>query len=148
MPILTITPEELHALIAERDRLRGELQVVKGERDLLQEKLKAYLRQLFAASSEARGTNQQDRLLNDAEVLAPGSETPVAMEDDAADSIEVAGHRRAKLGRKPLDPALPREVGTMAEDQATALLRIGQAELDEVGEEEGVASVTIRSRAS
>lgn len=106
---MTITTEEFNALIAERDTLRGELQVVKVERDLLQERLKAFLRQLFAAKSEARGTEQRDLFLNEAEVLAPTA-TPVAEEDQSDDGIEVAGHIRKKRGRKPLDPALPREV--------------------------------------
>ena len=37
---VTLTAEAFNALIAERDSLRGELQVVKVERDLLQERLK------------------------------------------------------------------------------------------------------------
>ena len=110
MQNMTITTEEFNALIAERDTLRGELQVVKVERDLLQERLKAFLHQLFAARSEARGTDQRDMFLNEAEALAPTSETPVAQEGEPDDGIEVAGHTRKKRGRKPLDPALPREV--------------------------------------
>ncbi|MCX7177079.1 MAG: IS66 family transposase [Proteobacteria bacterium] len=109
MPTKTITPEELNALIAERDALRGELKVVKVERDLLQERLKAFLRQLFAAKSEARGTDQKDLFLNEAEALAPTPATPAAQED-ADEGIEVAAHTRKKRGRKPLDPNLPREI--------------------------------------
>ncbi len=110
MQNITITAEELNALVTERDALRSELQVVKVERDLLQERLKAFLRKLFAAKSEARGTDQQDLFLNEAEALAPTPDTPAAQEDQADESIEVAGHQRKKRGRKPLDPALPREV--------------------------------------
>lgn len=110
MPTKTITTEEFNALIAERDTLRGELRVVTVERDLLQERLKAFLRQLFAAKSEARGTEQRDLFLNEAEALAPTADTPVAQEDKSGDGIEVAGHQRKKRGRKPLDPSLPREV--------------------------------------
>jgi transposase len=108
MPTQPITPEELNALIAERDALRGELKVVKVERDLLQERLKAFLRQLFAAKSEARGTDQKDLFLNEAEALAPTPATPAAEESE--DGIEVAAHTRKKRGRKPLDPNLPREI--------------------------------------
>jgi transposase len=115
MPTMTITADEFNALIAERDTavaeretLKGQLRSVTVERDLLQERLKAFLRKLFAAKSEARGTDQQDLFLNEAEVLAPTPETPVAQEADVG--IEVAGHPRKKRGRKPLDPALPREV--------------------------------------
>jgi transposase len=109
MPNMTITTEEFNALIVERDTLRGELQVVKVERDLLQERLKAFLRQLFAAKSEVRGTEQRDLFLNEAEALAPTG-TPVDQEDEFDDGVEVAGHTRKKRGRKPLDPSLPREV--------------------------------------
>jgi hypothetical protein len=62
---VTISAEELHALRqaaqerdalrAQHETLRGELRVITVERDLLQERLKAFQRQLFAASSEARG---------------------------------------------------------------------------------------------
>ncbi len=109
MPTKTITTEEFDALISERDALRGELKLVKVERDLLQERLKAFLHKLFAAKSEARGTDQQEMFLNEAEALAPTAETPVAQEDEPG-QIEVAGHTRKKRGRKQLDPALPREV--------------------------------------
>ena len=109
MQNITLTTEEFNALITERDALRGELKVVTVERDLLQERLKAFLNKLFAARSEARGTHQQDLFLNEAEALAPTADTAAAKEDAAA-SIEVAGHQRKRRGRKPLDPALPREV--------------------------------------
>lgn len=103
-----ITTEELNALIAERDALRGELRVITTERDLALERLKAFQRQLFAAKSEARGSEQKDLFLNEAEALAPGS-TVLPSEEDAPET-EVARHKRKKRGRKPLDPALPREV--------------------------------------
>ena len=109
MPTITLTTEEYNALITERDGLRGELRVITVERDLLQERVKAFLRQLFAARSEARGTDQRDLFLNEAEVLAPTPATPAAREVEP-NEIEVAGHTRKKRGRKPLDPALPREV--------------------------------------
>ncbi len=106
--IATITTEELNTLIAERDALRGELRVVTTERDLALERLKAFQRQLFAAKSEARGTEQKDLFLNEAEALAPTAAVLPAEEDAAG--TEVAGHKRKKPGRKPLDPALPRDV--------------------------------------
>lgn len=110
MPNITITAEEFNALVTERDALRGELRVVTVERDLLQERIKAFLRQVFAAKSEARGTHQKDLFLNEAEALAPTAATPTAQEESPAAIIEVAGHQRKPRGRKPLDPALPREV--------------------------------------
>jgi transposase len=112
----SITAEELAALIAERDAmlaerdaLRGELRVTKVERDLLKEQLKAYERRLFGAKSEARSADQRDLFLNEAEALAPTAATLPAQEEDEA-GTQVAGHTRKKPGRKPLDPALPREV--------------------------------------
>lgn len=111
-----LTAEEYQALVGERDSLRGERDGLRGEvrtlkieRDLLQEKLKAFLRKLFAAKSEARGADQRDLFLNEAEALAPTPATPAAQEDESA-GIEVAAHSRQKRGRKPLDPALPREL--------------------------------------
>lgn len=109
------TAEELAELIAERDAaladsraLRGELRVTKVERDLLKEQLKAFQRQLFGAKSEARSAEQRDLFLNEAEALAPTAATAPAQSDEA--ETEVAGHKRKKPGRKPLDPALLREV--------------------------------------
>lgn len=108
-PLATITAEELSALIAERDALAGALRVATTERDLALERLRAFQRQLFAAKSEARGTDQKDLFLNEAEALAPTEQTLPAQTDEEA-STTVAGHQRKKRGRKPLDPALPREV--------------------------------------
>src|ERR1700679_1699036 len=116
---LTITADELNVLIAarderdalrgERDELRGELRVTKAERDLVKEQLKVMMRKLFGASSEKqRDPRQGDLFLNEAEQLAPTPATQPAQEDGPG--IEVAGPRRSKGARKPLDPALPREV--------------------------------------
>ncbi len=116
MTTITLTADELNTLIAERDaavtdreRLQGQLRTVTVERDLLQERVNAMLRKLFAAKSEARGTEQKDLFLNEAEALAPTATTPIA-EEVAADDVEVAGHIRKKRGRKPLDPNLPRDI--------------------------------------
>jgi transposase len=96
------------AVLAEHELVRGELRVTKVERDLLKEQLKAFQRQLFGAKSEARSAEQRDLFLNEAEALAPTTATLPAQTDEA--QTEVAGHKRKKPGRKPLDPALPREV--------------------------------------
>lgn len=105
----TVTAEDLAALIAERDALAGALRVAHAERDLALERLKALQRQLFAAKSEARSTDQKDLFLNEAEQLAPTEQTPAAQTEEE-ESTPVAGHQRKKRGRKPLDPALPREI--------------------------------------
>lgn len=101
---VTITAEEYEALRASQAALR----VVTVERDLLKEQLKAFQRKLFAAKSEARGSEQKDLFFNEAECLAPTASIVAAQEDDLGSSITVAGHARTKRGRKPLDSALPR----------------------------------------
>lgn len=110
------TAEEFAALqlaLAEATRrsesLVGELRVVTTERDLALERLRALQGQLFAAKSEARGSEQKDLFLNEAEALAPTAQTLPAESDDEK-STKVAGHERKKRGRKPLDPALPRDI--------------------------------------
>jgi transposase len=122
MQNVMITVEELEALrqaAQERDALRkvenecsalrGELRVVTVERDLLKERVQAYLHKLYAARSEARSTGQKDLFFNEAEALAPTTSTGPAREEEPG--VEVAGHRRKKRGgRKPLDPALPRDI--------------------------------------
>ncbi len=116
METITLTTDEFNALIAQRDTfhqeretLRSELRVVTVERDLLQERVNAFLRQAFAAKSEARGTHQKDLFINEAEALAPTAGTSAAQEDVPEVTV-VARHERKRRGRKPLDPALPREV--------------------------------------
>ena len=66
--IVTLSAEEYQALLAERDALRGELRLAKAERDLAEERLRAYKHELFGASSEARATDQLG-LFNEAEAL-------------------------------------------------------------------------------
>lgn len=78
MQNMTITTEQFNTLFAGRNTQRSELQVVKVERDLLQECLKAFLHQLFVAKSEARGTCQRDMFLNETVALSPTSKAPVA----------------------------------------------------------------------
>jgi transposase len=114
MTTITLTSEDYAALVAERDGLRdacdglnGEVRTLKVKVSLLEERLKAHLRKLFDAKSEVRGTEQKDMFFNEAEALAPTG-TPVA--EEATQDIEIPGHTRKKRGRKPLDPALPREV--------------------------------------
>jgi transposase len=90
------------------EELAGELRVVRTERDLLQEQLNRFKRQLFEAKSEASAAHQKDLFFNEAEV--EGAQAQPATEQTEDEKIEVPAHQRAKRGRKPLDPALPREV--------------------------------------
>jgi transposase len=113
------TPEQFIAMqqalaeaLKRNEALAGELRLTRTERDLLKEQLNKYKRQLFAASSEVTGQHQKDMFFNEAESLGSRAE-PAAEEpgnDGEDDKIDVPGHKRAKRGRKPLDPALPREV--------------------------------------
>ena len=107
MTTITLTTEDYQALVAEREALNRRLTTVTVERDLLQERLNAFLRKLFDAKSEARGADQKDLFFNEAEALAPPG-TPVA--EEATTEIEIPAHTRTKRGRKPLDPSLPRDV--------------------------------------
>src|ERR1700733_743238 len=115
MPInVTIDADELKALLAMREaygslqrdheELRSALRLMTAERDLAEERLRAYRRDLFGAKSEARASEQLG-LFNEAETLA--SKAMPAQEDEPG--TKVAAHTRKKRGRKPLDPNLPRE---------------------------------------
>lgn len=97
--------KEVAALSGERETLSGELRIARVERDLLKERVDALMRRFYGAQSEARTKiDQKDLFFNEAEALA--SAAAVAVEKKVA----VPAHERAKRGRKPLDPALPREV--------------------------------------
>src|SRR5487761_2025279 len=113
---------------SEREALRGELRIVRTERDLLKERLNAFMRKLFAAKSEARGSEQKDLLFNEIEALAP-----VPVEVAPEDTVEVPAHRRAKRGRKPLDAALPREVIRHELSEAERICPNDGARLEEIG---------------
>jgi transposase len=109
------TPEEITALrqaladsLGQGRLLADELRVVRAERDLLQEQLNRFKRQLFAAKSEAGATHQKDLFFNEAE--AANQAEPAIEESADASTIEVPAHQRAKRGRKRLDPALPRQI--------------------------------------
>ena len=107
--------QALEALQSQRDSLAGENRILRVDRDLLKERLAKMMHKMFAAKSEARGTEQKDMFFNEAEAQAAATQAAPAHEESAADqgadsdTTDVAGHKR-KRGRKPLDPALPRQV--------------------------------------
>jgi transposase len=110
----TPTSDEIAALrqalaeaLTRNESLTGELRVTRTERDLLKEQLSKFKRQLFAASSEA-SQHQKDLFFDEAESLAAQAQPAAEERDD--DQVDVPAHKRARRGRKPLDPALPREV--------------------------------------
>lgn len=101
--------EQRNRITKERDSLAGELRVTRTERDLLKERLNKFLRKLFAARSEALA-NQKVLFFNEAEAEAGGAQ-PAEEEPAGEGSIDIPAYqRRARRGRKPLDPNLPREV--------------------------------------
>lgn len=124
--------EALAQALRHGEILAGELRMVRAERDLLQERLKQFMRKLFAARSEASSPQQRDLFFNEAEALGEAS-APAASEAHEDDTQEVRAHQRVLRGRKPLDAALPREVvrHELPEDQrvcphdGAALVEIG-----------------------
>ena len=102
------TPEELEALKKALNDALGELRVVRTERDLLKEQLNRFKRQLFDAKSEVSAAHQKDLFFNEAEI--EGAQAQPAAAEIEGEKIEVPAHQRTKRGRKPLDPALPRDV--------------------------------------
>lgn len=115
-PVIVSYQEEIlalkEALRIERERneaLAGELRTTRTERDLLNERLNKFLRKLFAARSESLAS-QKELFFNEAEADA-GSAQPAQEEPADEPTIDIPAHqRKARRGRKPLDPALPREV--------------------------------------
>ena len=131
----------LHQALADAlrrsEEIAGELRVVRAERDLLKERLNRLERQLFAAKSEksgeASGPHQKDMFFNEAE--AEGAKAQPTAEQRADDHLEVPAHKRAKRGRKPLDPALPREVVRHELPEAQRVCPHDGARLSEIGVE-------------
>lgn len=101
-------PEELEALKKALSDALGELRVVRTERDLLKEQLNRFKRQLFDAKSEVSAAHQKDLFFNEAEI--EGAQAQPATAETEGELIEVPAHKRIKRGRKPLHPALPRDV--------------------------------------
>lgn len=126
------------ALSEQHEVLVGEFRNVRVERDLLKERLNAVIRRLFAAKSEARGSEQKDLFFNEAEILLGTRPVEAASGEEAtaADgTIEVPAHRRVRPGRKPLDAALPREVIRHEIPEAERVCPVDGSMLEEIGVE-------------
>ncbi len=123
------------ALHDEHEATRGAVRVLRVERDLLQERLKAFIRKLFAAKSEARGINQADLFFNEAEALAASTSNAKLEALPPEDQVQVPAHTRAKRGRKPLDPALPRELIRHELPEEERICPHDGARLEEIGVE-------------
>ena len=139
--------EAMASLQSQRDSLRsaheslvGENRVLRVERDLLKERLAKMMHKMFAAKSEARGTEQKDMFFNEAEAQAAATQAAPAQEESGpgqgadADTTDVAGHKR-KRGRKPLDPALPRQVERHELPESERICPHDGATLTEIGVE-------------
>ena len=119
--------------------LKSELVLVRTERDLLKERLNKFMRKIFAAKSEASSQSQKDMFFNEAEGLGaqaqPAQQEEVQSDTDGATTIDVPAHQRAKRGRKPLDPALPRTVVRHELPESERICPHDGAALKEIGVE-------------
>lgn len=123
------------ALHSTQQSLVGENRVLRVERDLLKERLAKMMHKMFAAKSEARGTEQKDMFFNEAEAHAAATQADPAQEESQADQgTDVASHKR-KRGRKPLDPALPRQVERHELPESERICPHDGATLTEIGVE-------------
>ena len=118
--------ESLRSEVESRD---GEIRILKAERDLYKEKLRAKERELFGASSEVRVSDQRDFFFNEAEALAP------AADSQPKSKVTVGAHERAKRGRKPIDPNIPHEVVRVELPETERVCPVDGAELQEIGVE-------------
>ena len=107
---LVSTTKRSEEVCRQSQLLKSELVLVRTERDLLQEQLNKFKRDLFAAKSEASAAHQKDLFFNEAEHLGATAQPGVEETAGRADAIDVPAHKRKKRGRKPIDPALPRQV--------------------------------------
>jgi len=123
------------ALHSTQQSLVGENRVLRVERDLLKERLAKMMHKMFAAKSEVRGTEQKDMFFNEAEAHAAATQAVPAQEESQADQgTDVASHKR-KRGRKPLDPALPRQVERHELPESERICPHDGATLTEIGVE-------------
>ena len=123
------------ALHSAQQSLVGENRVLRVERDLLKERLAKMMHKMFAAKSEARGTEQKDMFFNEAEAHSAATQAVPAQEESQADQgTDVASHKR-KRGRKPLDPALPRQVERHELPESERICAHDGATLTEIGVE-------------
>lgn len=130
--------QEIEALRKALALAQSELRTVRTERDLLKERLNHLLRKLFDAKSEATATNteQKDLFFNEAE--AQGAKAQPATEETdehGDDQIDVPAHKRARRGRKPLNPALPRDVVRHELPEGERVCPHDGSLLDEIGVE-------------
>ena len=127
------TAEEIEALKKALSDALGEVRVLRTERDLLKEQLARFKRQLFDAKSEVSAAHQKDMFFNEAEL--EGAQAQPAAAETEGDKTHVPAHQRTKRGRKPLDPALPREVRRHELPEGERVCPHDGARLSEIGVE-------------
>src|SRR6185369_17149941 len=113
------------------ETLRRENTTLRVQRDYFKEQLDCRLRQLYAAASEQRAAAQKDLFFNEAEMWAPLTEP--AVDTQAVPQSLVP--RKNKPGRKPLDPALPREIVRHELPPAERVCALDGTALQEIGVE-------------
>ena len=128
------TAQEIEALKKALSDALGEVRVLRTERDLLKEQLNRFKRQLFDAKSEKSevgAVHQKDLFFNEAEV--EGAQAQPAAAETEGGKIDVPAHQRTKRGRKPLDPALPRDVRRHELPEGERVCPHDGARLSEIG---------------
>lgn len=128
----TALPAEVPALQQLVVRLQKELSVITSRASVLEEELRLLRHKIFGRRSERLSGEElkQSSLFDEAESTLEAA----AKTQQPEASVEVAAHRRAKPGRKPLPADLPREevVHDIPEDEkkcsccGAPLVRIGE----------------------
>jgi transposase len=136
---MTSATDEIAALQKALASTKSELILVRTERDLLKERLNKFMRKIFCAKSEVSSQSQKDMFFNEAEGLGaqaqPAQQEEVQPDADGATTIDVPAHQRAKRGRKPLDPTLPRTVVRHELPESERICPHDGAALKEIGVE-------------
>jgi transposase len=131
--VLPADVEGLQRLVLE---LRKEVSFLTSRAGVLEEELQLLRHKIFGRRSErfTAEDHRQSSLFDEAEIT-----NQEHLEQTSEPTIQVAGHRRAKPGRKPLPAGLPREdvVHDIPEEQKVCscgqkLVRIGQETSEQV----------------
>jgi len=123
----TVLPAEVAPLQQLVVELRQQNSYLSSRAAALEEQLRLLRNKIFGRRSEQMSAEEQARLFSETELPPSTVQQPEA-------SVEVAAHRRAKPGRKPLPEDLPREevIQDIPEEEKTCsccgapLVRIGE----------------------
>jgi len=103
-------PSRFADAVTHNESLVGEPRLTRTDRDLLKEQMNKFQRQLFASRSVLIGERRKDVSFHEAKSLGAQAEPTADQSVYDRDHVFVAGHKRAKRGRKPLGPAWPRYI--------------------------------------